>query len=93
MYRRPRRNRKNQAIRSMIAESKVGVEHLISPLFLVDGKSRKEEIKSLPNCYRLSEDYVLNEIETSLKLGIESFVLFPAVDDSLKDAILILLKK
>src|SRR5690606_10538651 len=35
----------------------------------------------------LSEDYVLNEIETSLKLGIESFVLFPAVDDSLKDAI------
>lgn len=71
----------------MIAESKVGVEHLISPLFLVDGKSRKEEIKSLPNCYRLSEDYVLNEIETSLKLGIESFVLFPAVDDSLKDAI------
>ena len=87
MYRRPRRNRKNQAIRSMIAESKVGVEHLISPLFLVDGKSRKEEIKSLLNCYRLSEDYVLNEIETSLKLGIESFVLFPAVDDSLKDAI------
>lgn len=87
MYRRPRRNRKNQAIRSMIAESKVGVEHLISPLFLVDGNSRKEAIKSLPNCFRLSEDFLLNEIEESLNLGIANFVLFPAVDETLKDAI------
>lgn len=87
MYRRPRRNRKNQAIRSMIAESKVGVEHVISPLFLVDGTSRREEIKSLPNCYRLSEENLLKEIETSVNLGIMNFVLFPAVDDSLKDAV------
>lgn len=71
----------------MIAESKVGVEHLISPLFLVDGNSKKEEIKSLPNCYRLSEENLLKEIESSVNLGIMNFVLFPAVDDSLKDAV------
>lgn len=87
MYRRPRRNRKNAAIRNMIAESRVGTEHLIFPLFVVDGQNKKEEIKSLPNLYRFSEDLILNEIEECVELGINMFDLFPAVDDKLKDAV------
>lgn len=87
MYRRPRRNRKNAAIRSMVAETNIGPQHLIFPLFLVDGKNRKEEISSLPNIFRLSEEHILKEIEECVGLGINSFVIFPAVDDSLKDAV------
>lgn len=85
MYQRPRRNRKSAAIRNMVRETNVTTNDLIYPLFLVDGKNQKQEISALPNCYRWSIDLVLKEIEECLNLGIESFVLFPAVEDSLKD--------
>ena len=82
---RPRRNRKNASIRDMVEETKLGVEHLIYPFFLKDGSNIKEEIPSLPNVYRWSVDVLLSEIEKCLKLGIKSFVLFPAVEESLKN--------
>lgn len=82
---RPRRNRKNAAIRDMVQEAHLGVEHLIFPVFLKDGTGVKEEISSLPNIYRWSVDLLLKEIEECLKLGIRVFDIFPAVDDALKD--------
>lgn len=84
---RPRRNRKSQAIRSMVEETKIGAEHLIYPLFLKDGKGIKEEVSSLPNNFRWSLDLLLPEIESCMKLGVMAFDLFPAVDESLKDKI------
>ena len=44
---RPRRNRKNAAIRDMVQETLLGVEHLIFPVFLKDGNKIKESIDSL----------------------------------------------
>ncbi len=82
---RPRRNRKNSAIRDMVQETNLGVEHLIYPFFLKDGSNKKEEIPSLPNVYRWSVDALLPEIEQCLEFGIKTFVLFPAVEESLKD--------
>lgn len=82
---RPRRNRASMAIRSMVREYNLGAEKLIYPLFLVDGTLQKIPIASMPNMYRLSLDYLLKEIEESVALGIISFVLFPAVEDSLKN--------
>jgi porphobilinogen synthase len=82
---RPRRNRKNAAIRDMVQESHLGVENLIFPLFLKDGKNIKEEIASLPNIYRWSIDLLLKEIEECLKLGIRVFDIFPAVEEHLKN--------
>ena len=87
MERRPRRNRKSAAIRKMVEETKIGVEHLIYPIFLKDGKGVKEEISSLPNNYRWSIDLLLKELDSCVNLGIMTYDLFPAVDDSLKDAI------
>jgi porphobilinogen synthase len=87
MERRPRRNRKSAAIRKMVEETKIGPEHLIYPIFLKDGKGVKEEIHSLPNNYRWSIDLLLKEIEACVNLGIMTYDLFPAVDDSLKDRI------
>lgn len=82
---RPRRNRKNQVIRSMVEETKLGVENLIYPIFLQDGKNIKLEIKSLPRNYRWSLDQLLPEVEQCIKLGLKQFVLFPAVEEGLKD--------
>ena len=85
MLERPRRNRATEAIRSMIRETRLDLSNLIYPLFVVDGSGKKEEIGSLPGIFRLSEDQVLKEVEQSMKLGLRSFVLFPAVEESLKD--------
>jgi porphobilinogen synthase len=85
MLQRPRRNRKNQAIRDLAQETHIGNQHMIFPLFVVDGKKKKEEIPSLPNMYRWSEDFLLKEVEECLNLGITIFDIFPSVDESLKD--------
>lgn len=71
----------------MVSETKLGVENLIYPMFLQEGKGVKSEIKSLPGNYRWSEDLLLPEIEECLKLGIDKLVLFPVVDKSKKDSI------
>jgi porphobilinogen synthase len=84
---RPRRNRKNAAIRAMVEETKLGTENLIYPMFLQDGKGIKKEIKSLPNNFRWSLDTLLPEIEECVKLGINQYVLFPAIEEALKDKI------
>ena len=84
---RPRRNRKNAAIRDMVQETHLSVDHLIYPFFLVDGKGIQQEIASLPRNYRWSLDLLLREMESSLELGLNKFVLFPAVQDHLKDPI------
>lgn len=82
---RPRRNRKSAAIRHMVRETTLPAAKLISPLFVVDGPDRREPIGALPDLFRLGQNGVMQEVEESLKLGINSFVLFPAVDDALKD--------
>ena len=85
MYNRPRRNRKSMAIRAMVEETKLGAENLIYPIFLEDGQGIKTEIKSLPNNYRWSLDLLLPEIEQCLNLGVNTFDIFPAVAEHLKD--------
>lgn len=87
MLSRPRRNRKMSAIRDMMAETHLSPDHLIYPMFLVDGTGVKSEVQSLPGNYRWSLDKLLPEIEHCVKLGITKFDLFPAVNDHLKDTI------
>ncbi len=87
MYIRPRRNRKSAAIRLHAQETYLQVHKLIYPLFLFDGKNMKEEVSSLPGNYRWSLDLLIPEVEECLKLGITTFVLFPAVQEHLKDKI------
>ena len=85
MLRRPRRNRKTVAIRAMSRETRLTTDNLIYPLFLVDGKKIKTEIKSLPGNYRLSIDFLLQEMEECMELGLRNFILFPAVEEKWKD--------
>jgi porphobilinogen synthase len=69
----------------MVEETKLGAENLIYPIFLQNGKGIKTEIKSLPNNFRWSIDKLLPEVETCLKLGVSTYVLFPAIEEQLKD--------
>ena len=82
---RPRRNRKSAAIRGMATETHLQVEHLVYPLFLLEGRGIRSEIHSLPGVFRLSEDELLREIDSCMALGLTNFILFPAVPDALKD--------
>ena len=86
MLRRPRRNRKSEAVRNLVEETSLSVTDLIFPMFLVDGTNKKVAIDSMPGIYRYSIDSMLGEIESCLNLGIQAFDVFPAYPDSLKNA-------
>jgi porphobilinogen synthase len=85
MYRRPRRNRKSEAVRSMIAETNVQQDNLIFPLFLTEGANIKNEVASMPGIYRYSQDTILKELESCLQLGINKICLFPAINEDKKN--------
>ena len=80
---RPRRNRKSEIIRNLVNETLLTPGDLIYPVFIHD-KDFDEEIISMPGCMRFSIKGLIKEIKRSMNLGIGSFVLFPAIDESLK---------
>lgn len=85
MLRRPRRNRQSAAIRGLANETYLTPNHLVYPLFLVGGTGVKDEIHSLPGNYRMSLDNILKEIGDCMKLGVKSFMIFPAIPEKFKD--------
>lgn len=81
---RPRRLRKTSAIRGLVNEVEVGVEHLIQPLFVIDGEGLAEPIESMPGMERLSVDQLLKNCRELQDLGISAVALFPCLDQQLK---------
>ncbi len=77
---RPRRLRVNGQIRSLIRETRLRVDDLIYPIFLVEGNKVQNEISALPGCYHFSIDMIGKEIEELVKLGINSVILFGVPD-------------
>ena len=51
-----RRLRKNKAIRNYVKETRVCLEDLIYPLFVVEGENKKQEISAMHQNYRYSID-------------------------------------
>jgi porphobilinogen synthase len=85
MHSRPRRNRKSEGIRNMVRETHVSLTSLMYPLFLIQGDKKCIPVQSMPGINRWSPDLILREIEECVRLGIGSFVLFPAFSDDQKD--------
>ncbi|MCI4650779.1 porphobilinogen synthase [Phaeodactylibacter sp.] len=85
MLRRPRRNRRSAAIRGLAQEIHLTPQHLVQPLFLVEGSGVREAIPSLPGTFRLSVDEALKEVKACMALGLQSFILFPKIPDNKKD--------
>lgn len=63
-------------MRSLVRETKLHVEELIYPLFVVEGENIKNEIASMPDVYHFSLDRLKEEIEEIKGLGIGSVLLF-----------------
>lgn len=84
-WERPRRNRKNAAMRSMVRENVLQVQDLIAPLFVKEGSSEKTAINSMPGHYRWTLDLLIEEVKELHRLGIPCVSLFPALTDNLKD--------
>ncbi|MGB3586074.1 MAG: porphobilinogen synthase [Tunicatimonas sp.] len=87
MLRRPRRNRKSPVIRNLIEETQLSVQHLIFPVFIIEGDNQREEVASMPGIYRYSIDLLLEEIAACQELGIHTFAPFPALTDDKKDTL------
>lgn len=86
MIQRPRRNRQDAVMRSMVEENRLSVKDLMFPLFVMEGKGQKVLIHSMPGISRYTLDLLLKEIETCISLGIKSFALFPQIPESKKDS-------
>ena len=85
MWRRPRRLRSTKAIRNLVRETKLQIEDLIYPLFIVEGENIKREIPSMEGVYHFSVDMLEDEIKELTELGIEHVLLFGVPDDEKKD--------
>lgn len=83
---RLRRLRANAKIREILQENRLDIRDFIYPLFAIEsnGKSVKNEIKSLDGIYQLSIDNILRECEEALKRKIHHIMLFgiPQIKDS-----------
>ena len=84
---RPRRLRRSDGIRRMARETRLSVDNLVAPLFMVDGEGIREEIPSMPGQFRLSPDQLEREVRELSSLGVPAIALFPAIDEDLKDAV------
>ncbi len=82
---RPRRLRRTEALRQMVQETHLRVQDLIYPLFVMEGENRRQEVESMPGCYRYTLDLLLKEVEEAANLGIPAVALFPVVPEEKKD--------
>src|ERR687885_893197 len=80
---RPRRLRRTETLRRMVRETRLSVDSLIYPLFVVPGADVREEIPSMPGVYHLSVDRAVEEARAVADLGIPAVLLFglPRVKD------------
>ena len=69
---RNRRLRNTQSIRSLVQENHLSLDDIIVPLFVVEGAKIKEEIPSMPDYYRMSLDFLVDEVTELWKLGLKS---------------------
>jgi len=60
----------------MIRETQLSASQLVYPLFVMPGKNKKEEIKSMPGVFRMSIDQLEKEGKECLSIGINSVILF-----------------
>jgi porphobilinogen synthase len=81
---RLRRLRRYDWSRRLVAETQLSVNDLIWPLFVHDGRNRRESVASMPDVERLSVDLLAETVGSAVELGIPAVALFPATDPAKK---------
>ena len=84
---RLRRSRKNDWSRRLIEENNLTSNDFILPLFLLEGKNKKQSIKSMPGVYRYTLDKISFVIDRALKKGLPMVALFPYTEKKRKNSL------
>ncbi len=82
---RLRRSRKNDWSRRLIAENNLTPNDFILPIFLIEGKNKKQPIKSMPGVFRYTIDKIPSIIDNTLKSRIPMVALFPNTENKMKN--------
>ena len=82
---RLRRTRKYPWSRRLVQENNLSSSDFIFPIFLIEGKNKKQLIKSMPNVYRYTIDKLGGVVESVIKNKIPMVALFPSTPESKKD--------
>ena len=83
---RLRRNRKEDWTRRLVKENTLSVNDLVLPIFLVEGKNKKQSIKSMPDVYRYSVDRLSEILNKAVSNKIPMVALFPYINSRLKNS-------
>ena len=84
-FQRNRRLRSNETIRGLVRESGLGPGDFLVPLFVVEGRSLRDPIPSMPGYFRLSPDELEKEVKSLWNMGLKAVLLFVKVPENLKD--------
>ena len=82
---RLRRSRKNAWSRRLIEENNLTPSDFILPIFLIDGKNKKQEIKTMPGVHRYTIDKLNFIVEKAIMKGLPMIALFPYTDKKKKN--------
>ena len=74
---RLRRNRKYDWTRRLVQENTLSSSDFILPIFLIDGRNKKEKIPSMPDVYRYTIDRISQIIDKAIKNKVPMVALFP----------------
>jgi porphobilinogen synthase len=69
--------RRDEFSRRLMRESTLSADNLIYPLFVIEGKSRREQIQSMPGIERVTVDELVREAQSLAELEIPALALFP----------------
>ncbi|WP_026879311.1 porphobilinogen synthase [Ignatzschineria larvae DSM 13226] len=83
-YTRPRRMRKDDFTRRLMAENVITAGDLIQPVFVIEGENRREPIESMPGIDRLSIDLLVEEARILADLGVPAIALFPNLSNEVR---------
>lgn len=73
---RTRRTRETATIRRMVRETRLSIDNLIYPMFVVEGENIRQEISSMPGQYQFSIDNLVKECAGLVSLRIPAVILF-----------------
>ena len=82
---RLRRNRKSEWSRRLINDTYLDKSDFILPIFVCEGKNKKQEIKSMPGIYRYSIDNLEEIIFRASENQIPAVAIFPLIESSKKN--------
>jgi porphobilinogen synthase len=82
---RLRRSRKSDWSRRLIEENNLTPNDFILPLFLIEGKNKKQTIKSMPGVYRYTLDKITHVIDKAIQKGLPMIALFPYIEKNKKN--------